>query len=291
MLTKKINKLVVAPLVFILILTIGITYALFTKNVNTKDRMITLSTINKFIGIYGSNKNNIELNKDYTFTIENRGAIDAGYQLYIDTEDTVDLSSISYTISGDENNSGTLTDANILTGNLKAGSVITIVLRLAGDGTYSGKINCRTVDYHEPTILDLSFINSVSWTTSHSGNAKENRGIYTYNASYPNAYLLNVGGAASSTSYYTHTFRTNLIPIAGKSVLKFSHFLYKENGYSPSGTVTIYDKNNSVLYSSTTLGSVEKEIEIPDGGFSIYLRYYGPGNWFGRVSILEIKVL
>ena len=79
--TKNVNKLVIIPLVFILVLTLSITYALFAKNVNTNNRNITLSSINKYIGIYGPNKNNIELNKDYTFTIENRGTIDAGYEL------------------------------------------------------------------------------------------------------------------------------------------------------------------------------------------------------------------
>lgn len=67
--TKNINKLVIIPLVFILVLTLSITYVLFTKDVNTNDRSITLSSINKYIGKYGSNKNNIELNKDYIFTI------------------------------------------------------------------------------------------------------------------------------------------------------------------------------------------------------------------------------
>ena len=147
--TKNVNKLVIIPLVFILVLTLSITYALFTKEVNTNNRNITLSSINKYIGIYGPNKNNIELNKDYTFTIENRGSIGSGYEIYIESETNIDLSSITYQVTGDIIASGNLSNSAIIYSVLSSDDKKTITLRLTSTSTesYIGKIKVRYKEY------------------------------------------------------------------------------------------------------------------------------------------------
>ena len=158
--TKNVNKLVIVPLVFILVLTLSITYALFTKEVNTNNRKITLSSVDKYIGIYGTNKNNIELNKDYTFTIENRGTTDAAYQLYLEAEGNIDLSKITYTISGDATKTGTLSDTYLLRDNLNCEQIHTITIRLTSTEitTYIGSIKVSMINILDktPPVLTLS---------------------------------------------------------------------------------------------------------------------------------------
>ena len=166
--TKNVNKLVIVPLVFILVLTLSITYALFAKNVNTNNRSITLSSGNKFIGIYGSNKNNIELNKDYTFTIENRGSIGSGYEIYIESETNIDLSTITYQVTGDITASGNLSNSAILYSALSSDDKKTITLRLTSTSTesYIGKIKVRYKDY----IVNYNYTGGVqSFTTPDKG--------------------------------------------------------------------------------------------------------------------------
>ena len=175
--TKNVNKLVIVPLVFILVLTLSITYALFAKNVNTNNRSITLSSGNKFIGIYGSNKNNIELNKDYTFTIENRGSIGSGYEIYIESETNIDLSTITYQVTGDFTKTGNLSDTFLIYSVLPSNKTKTITLRLTSTstGSYVGKIKVRYKDY----IFNYNYTG----------------GIQTFNAPTSGNYKLEVWGA------------------------------------------------------------------------------------------------
>lgn len=80
---RKIHVLIIIPLLLTLVLFMGITFALYTQTVPT-NRTISLTTGTKYIGIYGQNgsdKNKIGLNQTYTFTIENRGVEDSGYEL------------------------------------------------------------------------------------------------------------------------------------------------------------------------------------------------------------------
>ena len=142
----KMNKIVIIPLLVLVVLVIGTSYAFYTKSEDT-ERKITVSSGNKYIGIYGDNKENIELNKEYSFTIENRGIVNTGYEVYIESETSINLSNISYTVTGDYSKTGNLSDNVIVYSALASGDSKTLNIKLTGTGEYSGKIKLRYKDY------------------------------------------------------------------------------------------------------------------------------------------------
>ena len=144
----KMNKIIIIPLLVLVVLVIGTSYAFYTKTSDT-NRKISLTTGNKYVGVYGDNKDSIELNKDYTFTIENRGIVNTGYEVYIESETSINLSNISYTVTGDYSKTGNLSDNVIVYSALASGDSKTINIKLTGTGEYSGKIKVRYKDYVE----------------------------------------------------------------------------------------------------------------------------------------------
>lgn len=154
--TKNVNILVIIPLVFILVLTFSITYALFNKDVDTS-RTITMSTTDKYVGVYGENKDNIELNNNYTFTIENKSAGSANYQLYLESEGDIDLSKVSYSISGDTEKSGTLSDVYLLEEKLARDETQTINLKITSNdiSEYHGSLKINTLNYDYTITYNL----------------------------------------------------------------------------------------------------------------------------------------
>lgn len=144
---QKINMLIIIPLLITFTLTITITYAFFKKTIKT-DSLISIKTGTKYIGIYGENKNNIELGKSYTFTIENRGLEAASYKLTIeDIVNEIGRENISYSyLKEGELQTGKLSDEIIENENLEAGQSITITITLNSDTSkkYQGKIKVST---------------------------------------------------------------------------------------------------------------------------------------------------
>ena len=58
---KRVNLLIIVPLlVTVLVVGLGVTYALFTKSVNS-NKIISVASGTKYIGIYGEGKNKIIL--------------------------------------------------------------------------------------------------------------------------------------------------------------------------------------------------------------------------------------
>jgi len=131
----------------------------------------------------------------------------------------------------------------------------------------------------------LSFIDDVQWTVYHSGNGMQSRAYNSDN----NSYNFFVGGLNTIGTYYTHRFTTDVIQLPEPVVLNFSHQLYTGSGYNPSGQIIIYDASDNVLYNSTVIGSSSSSVNVPAGGFKIYLNYYGPGNWYGTFTITSIE--
>ena len=142
----KMNKIIIIPLLVLVVLVIGTSYAFYTKSEDT-ERKITVSSGNKYIGIYGDNKENIELNKEYSFTIENRGIVNTGYEVYIESETSISLSNINYSVTGDYSKTGNLSNNVIVYSALASGDSKTINIKLTGTGEYSGKIKVRYKDY------------------------------------------------------------------------------------------------------------------------------------------------
>ena len=157
---RKNIRVLILPLIGIVTMILGISYALYTKNISTNNRTISMTSGNKYVGVYGENKNNIELGNTYTFTIENRGSVDAGFELYIVNETEIDLSTINYTITGDKSATGTLNNTTILSGGIAAGDIITINVTLtsSSSGNYVGKIKANTLGI---TASEVTYSNSV----------------------------------------------------------------------------------------------------------------------------------
>ena len=141
----------IALLVLSIVLIGGTTYALFTKSVATS-KILSMQSGTRYIGIYGSNKENINLNVTYNFSIENRGLESASYNLYLeDITNTIGKSNIIYTYSKNGvNKTGTLEDGILDTANLKSGESVMISIHLSSviSGNYQGKIK---VDTHSAT--------------------------------------------------------------------------------------------------------------------------------------------
>ncbi len=156
----RINLFVIVPLLLTVILIGGgITYALFTKTVNT-DKEIIVGTGTKYIGIYGEGKNDIQLGKRYTFTVENRGVVSSGYELYLEHDGSNTISPVDI-ICNITSTSSSIASPNIqvtadkttlVVGDLVAGEKDTITIELTGDTSliYRGKIKLRYVDYRTP---------------------------------------------------------------------------------------------------------------------------------------------
>lgn len=154
---EKVNLFVIVPLLLTVILVgLGVTYALFTKTISP-DKNITVGTGVRYIGIYGEGKNNVQVGNTYTFTIENRGVVDSGYEVYLvhDPNNTLSpenvtcnatLSSLSLTAS---NTQVTANETSLVTGNLKVGEKDNLTIEFTGDSSliYKGKLRIRYVDY------------------------------------------------------------------------------------------------------------------------------------------------
>ncbi len=144
---NNIRKFIIVPLLLLVVLVIGTTYALFTKTVDT-DKVISIKTGTKYIGIYGPDKENMGLDVTYTFTIENRGRENASYQVTIeDIVNTVGRENINYTYTnGTTTKTGKLSDGIIEEENLGVGEKVTVTIRLTSDlsGDYKGKIKVTT---------------------------------------------------------------------------------------------------------------------------------------------------
>lgn len=156
----RINLFVIVPLLLTVILIGGgITYALFTKTVNT-DKEIIVGTGTKYIGIYGEGKNDIQLGKRYTFIVENRGVVNSGYELYLEHDGSNTISPVDI-ICNITSTSSSIASPNIqvtadkttlVVGDLVVGARDTITIELSGDASliYRGKIKLRYVDYRIP---------------------------------------------------------------------------------------------------------------------------------------------
>ena len=154
----KLNLMfLMVPLVLMLVVVVGVTYALFTQDIDT-EKTITVTTGDKYVGIYGEDRDNIELNDIYTCNIVNKGNSETGYEIYMENTTAIPLNKINFTISGDEFNEGTLNANKILVGNLDVGEEVTINLQLTSDvsGKFVGVIKARTSDYkvNEPELVD-----------------------------------------------------------------------------------------------------------------------------------------
>lgn len=174
----KLNLMfLMVPLVLMLVVVIGVTYALFTQDIDT-ERTITVTTGDKYVGIYGEDKDNIELNNIYTFNVVNKGNSETGYEIYMESVTSIPLNKIKFSISGDEFNEGTLDSNKILVGNLDVGEEITINLQLTSDvsNKYVGEVKARTSDYkvNEPELVDgmiaVSF-NGTNWVKADVNNS------------------------------------------------------------------------------------------------------------------------
>ena len=137
----------VALLVVAVVLVAGTTYALFTKTVSgTKN--ITMKSGTRYVGIYGNNKENIGLNTTYSFTIENRGAEDASFNLYLeDITNSIGSNNIAYTYTKNGvAKTGILAEGKIDTDNIKVGEVIAVTISLSSNvtGDYKGIIKVST---------------------------------------------------------------------------------------------------------------------------------------------------
>ena len=144
---NNVRKYIIVILLMLVVLVCGTTYALFTKTVNT-EKVITIKTGKRYIGIYGPDKENLGLNVTYTFTIENRGVEEASYQVTIeDIINTVGRENINYTYTnGETTKTGKLSDGIIEEENLGVGEKVTVTIRLTSDlsGDYKGKIKVTT---------------------------------------------------------------------------------------------------------------------------------------------------
>ena len=167
----KLNLMfLMVPLILMLVVVVGITYALFTQDIDT-EKTITVTTGDKYVGIYGDDKDNIELNNIYTFNIVNKGNSETGYEIYMESTTAI------FSISGDEFNEGTLNANKILVGNLDVGEEITINLQLTSDvvGKFVGVIKARTSDYkvNSPELVDgmlaVNF-NGTNWVKADANN-------------------------------------------------------------------------------------------------------------------------
>lgn len=100
--TKKdmrVNLFLIIPLFVAIFLFMGATYALYVKTIDP-NKVITLTSGVRYIGIYGDNKDKLRLNNSYNFILENRGAEDSLYELYfIENDKDLDLSLITYTLN------------------------------------------------------------------------------------------------------------------------------------------------------------------------------------------------
>ena len=173
----KLNLMfLMVPLILMLVVVVGITYALFTQDIDT-EKTITVTTGDKYVGIYGDDKDNIELNNIYTFNIVNKGNSETGYEIYMESTTAISLDKVSFSISGDEFNEGTLNANKILVGNLDVGEEITINLQLTSDvvGKFVGVIKARTSDYkvNSPELVDgmlaVNF-NGTNWVKADANN-------------------------------------------------------------------------------------------------------------------------
>ncbi len=146
---KNMRKFIIVPLLLLVVLVIGTTYALFTKTLDTA-KVISIKTGTKYIGIYGPDKENMGLNVTYTFTIENRGTEEASYQVTIeDIINTVGRENINFTYTnGTTTKTGKLSDGVIEEENLGVGEKVTISITLTSSlsGDYKGKIKVTTGD-------------------------------------------------------------------------------------------------------------------------------------------------
>ena len=144
---NNLRKYIIVILLMLVVLVSGTAYALFTKTVDTR-RVITIKSGKRYIGIYGSDKENLGLNVTYTFTIENRGVEDASYQVTIeDIINTVGRENINYTYTnGETTKTGKLSGGIIEEENLGVGEKVTVTIRLTSDlsGDYKGKIKVTT---------------------------------------------------------------------------------------------------------------------------------------------------
>ncbi len=152
---KRVNLLIIVPLlVTVLVVGLGVTYALFTKSVNS-NKIISVASGTKYIGIYGEGKNNLQIGNTYTFTVENRGVEDSGYELYIETDSssTIAASNVTCEITSTSKTQSTANvtadNSILITGNLKAGEQDTITIKLSGatTGIYKGKLKVRYQEY------------------------------------------------------------------------------------------------------------------------------------------------
>lgn len=152
---KRVNLLIIVPLlVTVLVVGLGVTYALFTKSVNS-NKIISVASGTKYIGIYGEGKNNLQIGNTYTFTVENRGVEDSGYELYIETDSssTIAASNVTCEITSTSKTQSTANvtadNSILITGNLKAGEQDTITIKLSGAtaGIYKGKLKVRYQEY------------------------------------------------------------------------------------------------------------------------------------------------
>ena len=244
----KMNKIVIIPLLVLVVLVIGTSYAFYTKTSET-NRQITLKTGKTYIGIYGENKENIELNKDYTFTIENRGSIGSGYEVYIESETNIDLSSISYTVTGDYSKTGNLSDNVLVYSALSSIDSKTINIKLTSTSTdsYKGKIKVRYKDY----VVNYDYTGAVqTFNVPTTGNYKlETWGAQGGNVSGMVNYTGAVGGYSigkinleKNTTIYT--------VVGGQGTSITNNNVVSTTGSSYNGGGPKSAQNSTVYYGS-----------------------------------------
>ncbi len=241
---KIIYAFIVSIFIFGVILSLKGTYALFNKTISS-NKVIAIKTGTRYIGIYGENKENIELGQTYTFTIENRGSENASYRLYIEGIENSSIS-YSYTKSG-ITTTGTLANKTIDEANLKVGEKITITIKFTGSGSYKGKLKVETKDYYnnEPNAPELVgdmipvVWNGSSWAKADKENT--NNSWYNYDKQiWANA--VTIKDTAKRTEYKNATVGTviniNDVNLMLVWIPRYSYTLRQSYGYQIEGGST-----------------------------------------------------
>lgn len=127
---KRVNFLLIIPLLLAVLLFIGATYALYEKTI-VPNKTITLTSGSKYISLLtlgDIDRDRILLNNTYEFALLNVGVEDAGFELYFEENDSnIDLSQVTYQLKGDglgDVKTGTLSSLNdkmLLNGELVVG--------------------------------------------------------------------------------------------------------------------------------------------------------------------------
>ena len=157
---ERVNNIIIVPLLASVIIMLGSTYALYNKTVEI-EKTVKINTGTKYIRLSEEGKEEITTNKEYTFTVENKGSEIASYYLYLDDEEGAKIENITYAVEElTTGSTGRLTDQTkdrlISSSNLGVGEKKQIKLTLTGEGEYKGKLRIVTKDYIETSSQNIT---------------------------------------------------------------------------------------------------------------------------------------